>query len=53
MGLSTHYSATIRHMSLVEQLIEETTDVCESMQWKYDVIRESGDEGISGIVFSP
>lgn len=53
MGLSIHYSATIRQMSLVEQLIEETTDVCKSMQWKYDVIRESGDEGVNGIVFSP
>ena len=53
MGLSIHYSGTIRHISLVEQLIEETTDVCKSMQWKYYVIRESGEEGVNGIIFSP
>ena len=53
MGLSIHYSATIRDISFVEQLIEETIDVCESMQWKYDVIREAGDEGVNGIVLSP
>ena len=53
MGLSIHYSATIRHISLVEQLIEETADVCKSMQWTYHVIRESGDEGVNGIVISP
>ena len=53
MGLSIHYSGTIRHISLIEPLIEETADVCKSMQWKYNVIREQGDEGINGIVFSP
>lgn len=53
MGLSIHYSATIRHISLVEQLIEETTDVCKSMQWEYHAIRETGDDGVNGIVFSP
>lgn len=53
MGLSIHYSGTIRNISLVEQLIEETTDVCESMHWKYCVIREPDDEGVNGIMFSP
>jgi len=53
MGLSIHYSGTIRHISLIEQLIEETTDVCKSLQWKYNVIWESGDEGVNGVVFSP
>ena len=53
MGLSIHYSGTIRHTSFIEELIEETADVCESMQWKYNVIREQGDEGVNGIVFSP
>lgn len=53
MGLSIHYSARIRHISLIEQLIEETTDVCKSMEWKYNVIRETGDETVNGIIFSP
>ncbi len=53
MGLSIHYSGMIRHISLVKPLIEEATDVCKSMQWKYSVITETGDEGVNGIVFSP
>lgn len=53
MGLSIHYSARIRHISLIEQLIEETTDVCKSMEWKYNVTRETGDETVNGIIFSP
>ena len=53
MGLSIHYSGTIREISLIEQLIEETTDVFNSMGWKYNVIRETGEEGVNGIIFSP
>jgi hypothetical protein len=53
MGLSIHYSGTIRSMSLVEQLIDETADICKSMSWNYRIITESGDEGFNGIVFSP
>ena len=53
MGLSIHYSGMIRHISLIGPLIEETADVCENMQWKYNVIREQGDEGVNGIVLSP
>ncbi|HEX6168804.1 MAG TPA: hypothetical protein VFZ33_03865 [Chitinophagaceae bacterium] len=53
MGLSIHYSGTIRDISLIEPLIAETADVCQSMQWKYNVIREQGDEGVNGIVLSP
>ena len=53
MGLSIHYSGTIRDISLIEPLIAETADVCQSMQWKYNVIREQGDKGVNGIVLSP
>ena len=53
MGLSIHYSGTIRNVSLIDQLIDETSDVCASMDWKYNVIKESGDNGVNGIVFSP
>ena len=53
MGLSIHYSGTIRDISLIEPLIAEAADVCQSMQWKYNVIREQGDKGVNGIVLSP
>jgi hypothetical protein len=53
MGLSVHYSGTIRSMTLVNHLIDETADICESMYWNYRIITEPGDEGLNGIVFSP
>ena len=53
MGLSIHYLGTIRSMVLVNQLVDETADICESMNWNYRIITESGDEGLNGIVFSP
>ena len=53
MGLSIHYSGIIRSILLVEQLIEETADVCQSMSWKFNIIREFGKEGVNGIIFSP
>ena len=53
MGLSIHYSGTIRSMSLVYQLIDETVDICESMNWNYCIVNEAGDERLNGIVFSP
>ena len=53
MGLSIHYSGQIRSISIIEQLIDETADVCKSMNWNYTIIREQGEEGINGIVFSP
>ena len=53
MGLSIHYSGKIRDISLIEPLTAETADVCQSLQWKYNVIREQDDEGVNGIVLSP
>ena len=53
MGLSIHYSGTIRDHSSIDRLIDETADVCQSMNWKYQIIKESGEEGVNGIVFSP
>src|SRR5688572_5208421 len=53
MGLSIHYTGTIRNISFIDQLIDETADVCESMKWEYTIIKEQGDEGVNGIVFSP
>lgn len=53
MGLSIHYSGTIRNQSLIQQLVNETSDICVSMNWKYTIINESGKEAVNGIVFSP
>lgn len=53
MGLSIHYAGTIRNQSSIDQLVDETSDICESMNWKYTIIHESGEEAVNGIVFSP
>ena len=33
MGLSIHYSGYIRSQSLLDPLIEEVKDICETLQW--------------------
>jgi hypothetical protein len=53
MGSSIHYSGTIRNQSLIQQLVDEASDICISMNWKYTIINESGKEAVNGIVFSP
>jgi hypothetical protein len=49
MGLSIHYSGTIKTYDLVPQLVEEIGDVCAAMQWKTTTI---GNEQLNGIAFS-
>lgn len=50
MGLSIHYSGTIKNYDLVPQLVEEIVDICAAMQWKATTITN---EQLNGIVFSP
>lgn len=53
MGLSIHYSGWLRNESLLEELISETEDICKSLGWPYNIIREPNPEQINGICFSP
>lgn len=50
MGLSIHYSGTIKNINLIPSLTEEVNDVCTSLNWKYTIINN---EELNGIVFSP
>jgi hypothetical protein len=50
MGLSFHYSGTIKNYNLIPQLMEEIVDVCAAMQWEVDTLIN---EHLKGIVFSP
>jgi hypothetical protein len=50
MGLSIHYSGNIKKYSLTNKLIKETTDICNSLSWKYHLI---DDKKFKGIIFSP
>lgn len=50
MGLSIHYSGTIKDVGQVEGLAEEVQDVCAAFNWDYHLIR---DERLTGICFTP
>ncbi len=37
MGLSIHYSGTIKDYSLIEELVAEVEDICKTLDWEYNV----------------
>jgi hypothetical protein len=37
MGLSIHYTGTIRNYALIENLINECEDICKSLEWDYHI----------------
>jgi hypothetical protein len=50
MGLSIHYSGHLLDKKLLEPLIEEVKDVCESLDWTPQII---DDDEIQGVCFAP
>ncbi|HWR32866.1 MAG TPA: hypothetical protein VN451_05050, partial [Chitinophagaceae bacterium] len=44
MGLSIHYSGKIKEYSLIERITNEVEDVCESLNWKYQVFDNNRSE---------
>ena len=50
MGISIHYSGKIKDTRLIPKLVDEVTDICLSLQWKYHLF---DDELVKGICFSP
>jgi hypothetical protein len=53
MGLSIHYSGTIKKMSFIGDLVIETADICKTLDWKYHVIEKPNEFDLHGIIFSP
>lgn len=53
MGLSIHYSGTIKDAVLVDDLITEVADICQSLHWTYTIIKEPNTDQLNGICFSP
>jgi hypothetical protein len=47
MGLTFHYSGKVRDHKQIDLLIEEVTDLCKGLNWKYTVLN---DEKIKGIL---
>ena len=50
MGLSIHYSGYIQKRELLNALIEEVQDICETLEWHTHIF---DDDEIKGISFAP
>ena len=50
MGLSIHYTGHLLNKEMLEPLMEEVTDICQSLNWKSQTI---DDDEIKGVIFSP
>lgn len=53
MGLSIHYSGNIRKYVLIDELVAETIDICQSLNWTYHVFDGNNTDKLKGICFSP
>ncbi len=53
MGLSIHYSGTIKSPDLVDELVNETSDICDSLDWSYHILKQPNSDQLKGIIFSP
>lgn len=54
MGLSIHYSGTINRTEDIPELVEELTDIAESMEWKVKLINEGEtDPNFRGAILNP
>lgn len=53
MGLSIHYSGTIKDFARINELIAEVADICQSLNWTYHIIKEPNAGQLNGICFSP
>lgn len=68
MGVTIHYSFTLKDAALLKPLVEEVADICKSMEWKFNIINETlinsftafapnklryKEGDIAGLLFSP
>ncbi len=53
MGLSIHCSGTINSTELIDALIEELTEICETLKWEINIFDGKNEDGLKGISFSP
>jgi hypothetical protein len=66
MGLSIHYQGKLKDYALIDEIMEETADVCASMGWEYHLMQPDNKknnnitqpvkytpEDVKGITFSP
>ena len=53
MGLSIHYSGTIKNSDRINELLEEVIDICKSFNWAYHLSKEPNADQLNGVCFAP
>jgi len=53
MGLSIHYSGHIRRYGIIDEMMTEVTDICESLNWIYHILDGNNTDKLKGICLSP
>ncbi len=68
MGITIHYSFTLKKAASLTGLVNEVADICRSLEWKFDIINQPmidafsnfdnskirfTEDDIAGILFSP
>ena len=53
MGLSIYYSGTIRHPSLIDKLMAEGADICQGLNWSFNLFNGNNADKLKGICFGP
>jgi hypothetical protein len=53
MGLTIHYSGTLRNPDVLPALIQEAVDIADSMQWAHELIEPAPGIPVSGVIVAP
>ncbi len=53
MGLSIYYSGSLRNENQLDELIEEVTEICNTLQWQPHVFNGNGKDELKGLCFAP
>jgi hypothetical protein len=53
VGLSIHYSGTIKNYALIEDLVNEVEDICKSLDWKYHICEKKSTANYTAHISDP
>lgn len=53
MGINIQYSGVLRDSSDLPLLIDEVSDLCSSLKWRYDYVAPEPDTPVTGVVVYP
>jgi len=53
MGLSIYYSGSLRNENQLDELIEEVTEICNTLQWAPHYLSKNDENGMKGMCFAP